>query len=515
LDFLPHYDELWVISDIHMGGEQSAGRNFQIFRRGARLANFIRHVANQRSDEDIALVLNGDIIDSLAEDVVPGYVALDAETALQMMERIYSDPAFAPVWDELGRFVRTPRRHLVLVIGNHDIELALSPVQASLRRRLTEGDAAAQARLAFSTYGGGFACRVGGKRVFCTHGNEVDPWNIVDYSDLGSLNNAINAGRRIDAARWVPNAGTRMVIDIMNKVKERHPFVDLLKPEVKPVLSVLLTLDANLVKQIDLGASFNVVRKLIAGNREVQGLLSAGQELEAVSTGTLASAAVTELLGANLAEQVHSFQTGVSEDELLLAAERDLGKLAPANGAGAAAEGATLGWNDIVSGWLGRIEPAEALRRALLDWLGSDTTFDLTTRDQTFKDIVARVGSGIDFIITGHTHLARAIEYAPRRHYFNCGTWIRLLRLTPQVLADNTVFKQQVYSALAERTMDALDAASIPGPAGTNLPLVLDRTNAVRISRNGSEVKGELLRVLDDADSLSVGFTPEAGGIGE
>ena len=78
MDLLPQYDELWVISDIHMGGERTAGRNFQIFRRGERLANFIRRLANERPNDELALLLNGDIIDSLAEvKPSPGYIALE------------------------------------------------------------------------------------------------------------------------------------------------------------------------------------------------------------------------------------------------------------------------------------------------------------------------------------------------------------------------------------------------------------------------------------------------------
>src|SRR5262249_8290911 len=162
------------ISDIHMGGERSAGRNFQIFNRGERLARFIRSLNVRRPQDEVALVLNGDIIDSLAEDSVPGYVALDVDTALFMMERIYADPSFAPVWDALAEFVRTAKRHLVIVVGNHDVELALTPVQASIERRLAGGDVQATSRIVFSTHGGGFGCTVGHKRVFCTHGNEVD-----------------------------------------------------------------------------------------------------------------------------------------------------------------------------------------------------------------------------------------------------------------------------------------------------------------------------------------------------
>jgi hypothetical protein len=105
--YLPHYDELYVVSDLHMGGEKSGGRDFQIFNRGKRLANLVRHIMRQRPDGDVALVLNGDIIDSLAEDAVPGYVALDTDTALRMVDRICDDPSFKPVWEAFAELVRT------------------------------------------------------------------------------------------------------------------------------------------------------------------------------------------------------------------------------------------------------------------------------------------------------------------------------------------------------------------------------------------------------------------------
>ena len=350
----------------------------------------------------------------------------------------------------LGNFVRTPKRHLVLVIGNHDIELALTMVQASLRRQLAGDDGAAQSRLLFSTHGGGFACNVGSKHVFCTHGNEVDMWNIVDYDKLGSLDNAMNAGRLVAATKWIPNAGTRLVIDVMNQVKKSYPFVDLLKPENKPVLSALLTLDPGLVKQVNLHAPINVVRGMATGNREVRALLSAGVDPEAVSTtATLEPANIMELLGPNLSEGVRNFQSG-SEEELLLAAERDFAKNLVVNAEPSTPAGATLGAGDIVAGFFGLLTPEEGLRRALQDWLGGDTTFDVNQEDQTYKDIVARVGPGVDYIVTGHTHLARSIPCSGGRHYFNCGTWIRLLRLTPQALADKQVF-HRISSRLSRK----------------------------------------------------------------
>ena len=78
MTYPPTFNEIYVVSDIHLGGRRDDQDNFQIFNRGERLGNLIRHIAGQRVGEDVALVLNGDIIDSLAEDEVAGYVALDS-----------------------------------------------------------------------------------------------------------------------------------------------------------------------------------------------------------------------------------------------------------------------------------------------------------------------------------------------------------------------------------------------------------------------------------------------------
>src|SRR5262249_19693476 len=129
MDF-PTHDELHVISDLHMGGAPG----FQILGQTERLANFVRQVRGERPDDRVALVLDGDIVDTLAEDV-SGYIATD--TAVATVERIVDrDPAFSPIWDALADFVRTKNRTLVLVIGNHDPELALPPVQRFLISRL-------------------------------------------------------------------------------------------------------------------------------------------------------------------------------------------------------------------------------------------------------------------------------------------------------------------------------------------------------------------------------------------
>jgi len=159
----------------------------------------------------------------------------------------------------------------------------------------------------------------------------------------------------------------------------------------------------------------------------------------------------------------------------------------------------TLGARDLISNWVGLIPKVEALRRALKDWMKNDTTYEVTTMDDTYRGMEDRIADTVNFTITGHTHLARALRYPRGGYYYNCGTWIRLLRLTPQVLDDANAFEKVLWPALNARRMDALDSAQIPGPDGQNVPLVFDRTNAVRVSATASGVVGDLLRITGDS----------------
>jgi UDP-2,3-diacylglucosamine pyrophosphatase LpxH len=493
-----------------MGGRKNGDADFQIFNRGRRLANFIRYVAGRRPTDDVALVLNGDIIDSLAEKKeVPGYVALDAPTAEAMMEHLYSDASFTMVWKELASFAKTPKRHLVLVVGNHDIELSLPAVEASIRERLGGDDLDAQSRIVFATHGGGFACHVGGARVFCTHGNEIDEWNWVDYNLLGQLANAINGGRAADRDKWKPNGGTRFVIDVMNTIKLRYPFIDLLKPEIAAVAGVIVAVDKNVLKGIDFAEVFPILRDKVAGGLVTKNLLGAANEnLSAVPPQALAEEITQQLLGPSFGEAVRAARPVQVEDELLLTAGAAVraGRKASLT---AAVDGtsATLGWWDVFAAKVGLVDRIEGLRRAFKDWITDDKTYRVDTRDETYERMQERVGDGVDYVVTGHTHLARALRTRKNRFYYNSGTWIRLLRLTDEVLADTKTFAEQVWKVLDSGRMSDLDTAMITGKNGTQ-SLIFDRTNAVYIRTEGSRVVGDLLRVGDGAGD-TVTLEPE------
>lgn len=481
---LLQYDELYIVSDIHMGGPPG----FQVLKEGKRLASFIRWIGQQRPDGRVALVLNGDVIDSLAENI-RGYIA--ADEAVTMVTRIFNDQAFAPVWDALKDFVSMAGRSLIMVIGNHDIELALPAVQRTLEERLAGDEAAPRGRIFFSTAGAGHSCTVGPARVFCTHGNEEDSWNIVDYEALFQLARGLNAGLPFDSSRWKPNAGTMLVRDIMNEVKRKYAWIDLLKPETKAAIGVLLVLDAGQVGKISRGIP--VLWEKLRSSLKLHGLLSADETT--VRDGAAVQAiALNELLGPNLLGGVAGARpcSGRSADSMLLQAEEALNKQSGQT----AGTDETLGWGQLTWDWLTGVEKPEAVRRALKDWLRGDKTFDIKDHDETFDAVTAKIGPSVDFIVTGHTHLERAIKLDARRCYFNCGTWIRLLRFTEAMLDKPDVFKK-IYDVLMKGSMDEIDRAEIvPGQ-----PFLMNQTSAVSIRTDGGGVVGELIHI-DDGDPV-------------
>ncbi len=60
---IPQFDELYVVSDLHLGGPPG----FQIFNSGLQLQRLIRHLGAPATNKKVALLINGDFVDFLAE----------------------------------------------------------------------------------------------------------------------------------------------------------------------------------------------------------------------------------------------------------------------------------------------------------------------------------------------------------------------------------------------------------------------------------------------------------------
>ena len=276
----------------------------------------------------------------------------------------------------------------------------------------------------------------------------------------------------------------------MNEVKKRYAWIDLLKPETSAAIGTLLALDpAQLGKINKLPA---ILGAKVVGGHQLDQRLSA-DSLQLAATPDSMPPTLESLLGPNVLASMKSSGAAPSRsgDDMLLALEsRQAPVQNPVMGDAPLGVG-QLVW-DRLTGWLTGVSHDEALRRALQDWLKGDSTFAIDAEDDTYKDVTARLGASIDFVVTGHTHLARAIEMGSGRFYFNSGTWIRLIRFTDAMLASTESFKP-VYDVLVNGHLSAIDAATFGGE-----PLVFDQTSAVTISLEAGKTVGRLSRVTGD-----------------
>ena len=492
------FSELHVVSDLHLGG--TAGG--QIFDQGAQLAGLIELLAARPAtgNEPLALVLNGDVVDFLAGDEARYF---DPDHAVAKLDEIIAQPAFEPVFVALRAFLGKPFHRLVIAIGNHDIELSLAPVRYRLLQHLCRSpdddrpidavdglDEARRGRIDFALDGAGWAASVGRARVLVVHGNEVDDWNIVDHDTLRKVSGAMLA--EAEYPKWSGNAGSRLVIDIMNAVKKRYPVVDLLKPEGRALVAVLAALDPSQLARL---RSIGPTLLRYVGTRAGQALGFLGADAPAAAQTD--EAALRYLLGNPQPA------AGRAARDLLGQAERQLasGATPLAVAEATALAGERLGTGGLIADLFRDRPPQENLREALAKWLDWDQSFLPSTPDDTYERLDREIGPGVDFVIAGHTHLERAL----RRHngagvYFNSGTWARLIQLRRDMLQDPSAF-EGVYRAFKAGTLSDLD--TLPG-------LVLRRPTVVSVWKEGTRTLGELRHVAWDGKSARLEPVPES-----
>ncbi|MGC9945664.1 MAG: metallophosphoesterase [Bryobacteraceae bacterium] len=458
----PKFDQISIISDLHMGGP--AGH--QIFRLGGLLGKFVDYLG-QAGTGKRALVINGDMVDFLAEE---NAMYFDPEGAIEKLNRMRADAAFAPAWDALVRYTNTGARHLAITLGNHDLELALPWVRERLLDILSGGDSAARARITLAFDGTGFACEVGGDRVLCVHGNEVDTWNVTDYEALRRL--TVDRMQKGSAPVWTPNAGSKLVIDVMNKIKGCHAFVDILKPEKEAALRILYALKPDLKSKLTSIAAIATRRVWDEGRRAVR-LLSdapggeqpAEEEYFRMAGRAAQNSADVETL-MDRAEEL--FKAG--KNPLDMVHERESERLG--------------WWGELVSTAF-RGEPHEIAWSGVKE-MANDTTFQVRRVDDDFEKIDAMAARDFKYVVAGHTHLARALG---RRNggglYYNTGTWATLMRLGREDLRSAESF-EPVFRRLQE-------AQTIPDLGN----LAFARPTVATIRAGNGQTESDLRKVIE------------------
>ncbi len=410
-------DKLYAVSDLHIGGAPKK----RAFREERALAWLIGE-AKRSPARRVGFLMNGDIFDFLADPTNAHEFAVDAESRIREYAR---DEHLGQIFEALKNFVATTDRHVILQIGNHDIELALPATQRALCDVIDpNGDAFQQ--IHFVSDRRGWACRVAGRMVLAVHGNASDPWNAVDHDGLTAAVGAAEAGRVINAP--ITNAGTILVLEVMNQIKDRYPFVDLFKPEGPALFALLDWFNPPKSRRGLIRATMRLLRRGgLQGARELLGGEDEAVDLPASGPGR------------ELVDYVGSLPAPAPDSDALMArAERHLGEgKTPRDLAETEIGHLRAAWDGRLRtklpGLAARVDglkrpPGVVLQQALQGWLARDRSFELDERSDIDRRIIESGRMGFDVLLAGHTHLARELGDGTLT-YLNTGTWMRLLNL--------------------------------------------------------------------------------------
>ncbi len=307
--------------------------------------------------------------------------------------------------------------------------------------------------------------------MLCLHGNEVDTSNVVDYPRLRDIVQELN--RHQAPPDYISNFGTRLVVDVMNDIKQQKHWIDLLKPEGTAAVPLVLLIDPTKADRI--GALMEVY-----GEASVDSFLRKIGLLGADTDKVVPRAGQTNLqaeLMRLLSESGPAGASPDSEDALFQRCELLMKKDPRALVLDATA---TLGVVDYITN-LWRTSKLGLMRTALKWMSGKDKLFE---PDDTFTKLSPLANPSIHFLAAGHTHAARALERAGGGFYFNSGTWARLFRITDDWFADDTTLEQN-WNALRDGSMETIKARGW---------IKDDLLHVVRIVKAGQSTVGELCR---------------------
>ena len=387
-----------------------------------RLARFVHGIVERHPGGEAELVINGDFVDFLAEEKIdakePVFEAVtSAKDAIKKLERVMERchegaPPDERVFEALRALVQKNLR-LTILVGNHDVELSLPSVRAWLMRWLTGGK---PHRVEF-LYDGEAYLRDG---LLVEHGNRYDGWNAIDHGALRAARSRLSRGE----PDWtiVAPPGSRLVVEVMNEIKLRYPFVDMLKPENEALIPLLAAIDRKL-----LGSVQRIWRSASLGVAQMRRAPKAGAVPEKES-----------MISSETGQPTQPF-TGEDPD----AAKRTARLLASAMPRDTAVtesesevglrEAATGLVRTIASFWPVLTSTQKSQWGALYDaWreyareIGA--TFALGEELPRYLAAATRLCPPQGVVVFGHTHLAKSVGL-PNGRYLNSGTWVPTIEL--------------------------------------------------------------------------------------
>ena len=209
-----------VISDTHlsMGNRLGHFNPFEDFHEDDALIRFLQYYSSgEFADEDVELILNGDIFDPLAVEVSGGFPErVTSGIAVWKMTRCLE--GHSGVVAALRRFLGQSNKKITYIMGNHDLDIAFPAVQQLLRTVLGGPDGSE--RIRFRIYEPWYDLS-GGVRV--AHGNLYEALNRVDLKHLFLTK---GYSEPILNLPW----GSIFLLKVLLPVKQERPYMTLVHP---------------------------------------------------------------------------------------------------------------------------------------------------------------------------------------------------------------------------------------------------------------------------------------------
>ncbi len=419
--------ELFVISDLHIGGRYGKNRSERGFRINTHidhLVNFVREIEKRAKRTGLAteLVINGDFVDFLAEEVDGehqwcAFIA-DPINAVAVFDTILERDR--PIFNALKKLVQSGVE-LTILLGNHDIELCLPAVRERFFAEI-KGESAAPFKFIYD----GEAHVVGD--VLIEHGNRYDGFNVVDHDRLRRYRSV--QSRRLPmkaSAEFHPPAGSRLVETVMNPIKEVYAFVDLLKPETETVIPFLIALDPGYAADIE---KIVTLSRLFMDAHEHQPAAPAWPSHEGdINFGP-------DLLesGASLEDLLTPFMGEVARKRLMSLVEKYETESRKGEETISLRKGLSHSWSLFRLITAGSWEKRQNVLLDALRVLQHDNSFKRTEESKKYIRHAEKLAEvGFNTVVFGHTHLAKEVELGRGVKYLNTGTWGDLIRIPRQI----------------------------------------------------------------------------------
>jgi UDP-2,3-diacylglucosamine pyrophosphatase LpxH len=207
-----------VISDLHIGSGQASGHGnpWESFFADEKLCEFLHfHSTDFYEDEDVELIINGDLYDFLQVRIDGGFPEHVTEAlAVRKLEACIA--GHPKVHKALREFLAKPRKRMTILPGNHDFEWVFPKVQERFREEV--GGSRTDARI----------------RVICDrdhyefdgiqvhHGMQFEIMHRYDFREAFIARD----GDAILNLPW----GSIFIIKVITKLKQQRPYVDRVHP---------------------------------------------------------------------------------------------------------------------------------------------------------------------------------------------------------------------------------------------------------------------------------------------